>query len=136
MKKKGFRDLVSESLKEKIKFQGETKRPRSFLRVEIMMLQLVQRAASGDSKALRRIVKILKKHQPAPPPVRMHFYSLDGNWNVVDETEGTILGHFSEFPDLPYVSGPTQVPKEWLVPKKKRKRHAAPGKELAKGKPA
>src|ERR1700748_1553852 len=84
MKKKGFRELVSESLKEKIKFQGETKRPRSFLRVEIMMLQLVQRAASGDSKALRRIVKILKKHQPAPPPVRMHFYSSAGNWNVVD----------------------------------------------------
>jgi hypothetical protein len=122
---KGFAALVAENLAEKAKFENPHEIPHSMSQLELMMLQLVLRAAQGDSAALRWILKLLKENLPAPQRIQTHLYSLDKNGNVFDENEKKILGPLSDFPDLPYTSGPIDVPKEALFPKRKRNRKKA-----------
>jgi hypothetical protein len=127
MKNKGFSSLVERGLREKVKFETESQHLKEMTHQQVMMLQLVLRAAQGDTSAVKEILRVLKETKPAPPRAFVHLYFLDGHDNVVDG-HNNIVGPLWAFPNLPDVSGPTLVPKEWLVPvtanKKKRRKQA------------
>jgi hypothetical protein len=125
MKNKGFRSLVEKGLREKVRFESENQDLQDMTHEQVIKLQLVMRAIQGDTSAVKEILKELKETKPAPARKFVHLYSLDGDDNVVD-SQKNIVGPLSAFPNLPDVSGPTLVPKEWLipvtVPKKKRRK--------------
>lgn len=124
MKSKGFAALVEEGLRGKVHFRDEHHLLKNLTHVDVMMLQLVQRAVQGDSKALRRILMILNETKPAPARTTFRIFTTDIHGNVVEElgTETIVLGPLSAFPNLPQTSGPMPVPKEWLKPMKATKR--------------